>query len=167
MKYLSESHLNSLGICLFLASAKLFNKVNRFLVLDDIVTSFDLGHRRRLLRLIKDEFNDWQIILLTHEHLWFEMIKREFKQSGWLFDEMVWDLENGILMAPSSADWKELVAEKRKKYDVSNDIRKLLEASLKEICRALEVKVAFRFNDENEHRMSGELLSALRSTIRA
>jgi recombinational DNA repair ATPase RecF len=165
MKYLSESHLNSLGICLFLASAKLFNKVNRFLVLDDIVTSFDLGHRRRLLRLIKDEFKDWQIILLTHEHLWFEMIKRELNQSAWLFNEMVWDLENGILIAPSAADWKELIAEKRKKYDVSNDIRKLLEASLKEICRALEVKMAFRFNDENEHRMSGELLSALHSTI--
>jgi DNA repair exonuclease SbcCD ATPase subunit len=47
MKYLSESHLNSLGICLFLASAKLFNRSSRFLVLDDIVTSFDVGHRRR------------------------------------------------------------------------------------------------------------------------
>lgn len=165
MKYLSESHLNSLGICLFLASAKLFNKVSRFLVLDDIVTSFDLGHRRRLLRLIKDEFSDWQIVLLTHEHLWFEMTKREFKQSPWLFNEVAWDNDNGILMAPSAADWKKLIAEKRKKYDVSNDIRKMLEATLKEICFSLQVRVAFRFNDENEHRMSGELLSALRSTI--
>jgi len=165
MKYLSESHLNSLGICLFLASAKLFNKTNRFLVLDDIVTSFDLGHRRRLLRLIKDEFGDWQIILLTHEHLWFELIKRELRQSAWLFNEVVWDSENGILLAPSPADWRELIAEKRKHYDVSNDIRKLLESTLKEICFALQVKVAFRFNDENEHRMSGELLSALRSSL--
>jgi hypothetical protein len=29
-----------------------------------------------------------------------------------------------------------LIAEKRKKYDVSNDIRKLFEAELKEICHA-------------------------------
>ncbi len=129
------------------------------------MTSFDFGHRRRLLRLIKDEFSEWQIILLTHEHLWFEMIKRELKQGAWLFSEMTWDSENGILIAPNAAEWKELIAEKRKKYDVSNDIRKLLEASLKEICYALEVRVPFQFNDENEHRMSGELLSALRSTI--
>jgi hypothetical protein len=44
-------------------------------------------------------------------------------------------------------------------------IRKLLEASLKEICHTLEVKLPFRFNDENERRMSGELLSELRATV--
>jgi len=31
LKYLSESHLNSLGIAAFLASVRLFNKVNGFL----------------------------------------------------------------------------------------------------------------------------------------
>ena len=36
-----ESHFNSLGIAAFLAPTKLFNKVTNFLVLDDIVTSFD------------------------------------------------------------------------------------------------------------------------------
>ena len=165
MKYLSESHLNSLGICLFLASAKLFNKDSQFLVLDDIVTNFDLGHRRRLLRLIKDEFSGWQIILLTVERLWFDMIKRELARNGWLFKEVEWDAENGILLSPSAVDLRELITEKRKKYDVSNDIRKLVEASLKEICYALEVKLRFRFNDDNERRMSGELLSELRATV--
>jgi AAA domain len=165
MKYLSESHLNSLGICVFLASAKLFNTASRFLVLDDIVTSFDLGHRRRLLRLIKEQFGDWQIILLTHERLWFDLIQKELSQSGWHFKEVEWDAENGIQLSPSAADLSALIEQKRKKYDVSNDIRKFLEASLKEICHALEVKLPFRFNDENERRMSGELLSELRATV--
>jgi DNA repair exonuclease SbcCD ATPase subunit len=164
MKYLSESHLNSLGICLFLASARLFNTAAGFLLLDDIVTSFDHNHRRRLLRLIKEKFGDWQIILLTHERFWFELIQKEFEASGWLFKEATWDDENGIQLSASAADLRELIAEKRKKYDVSNDIRKLLEASLKEICHALEVKVPFRFNDDNERRMSGEFLSELRAT---
>ncbi len=165
MKYMSESHLNSLGICLFLASAKLFNTASRFLVLDDIVTSFDLGHRRRLLRLIKEQFGDWQIILLTHERLWFDLIQKELSQSGWLFKEVEWDAENGIQLSPSTADLRVLIEQKRKKHDVSNDIRKLLEASLKEICHTLEVKLPFRFNNENERRMSGELLSELRATV--
>jgi hypothetical protein len=165
MKYLSESHLNSLGICLFLASAKLFNTMTRVLILDDIVTSFDLGHRRRLLRLIKEKFGDWQIVLLTHEHLWFDLIKKEVSQAGWLFKEIEWDAQNGIQLSPSAADLRALIEQKRKKHDVSNDIRKLLEASLKEICYALEVKLSFRFNDENERRMSGELLSELRATV--
>ena len=165
MKYLSESHINSLGICLFLASARLFNTASRFLILDDIVTSFDHGHRRRILRLIKEKFGDWQVILLTHERLWFDLIQKELAPAGWLFKEATWDDLNGIQLSETAADQRELIAEKRKKYDVSNDIRKLLESSLKEICQALEVKVAFRFNEQNERRMSGELLSELRATV--
>lgn len=42
---LSESHMNSLGLCLFLAAAREFNTATRFLVLDDIVNSFDADHR--------------------------------------------------------------------------------------------------------------------------
>jgi len=165
LKYLSESHLNSLGVVLFLASAKLFNRKSRFLVLDDIVTSFDLNHRRRLLRLIKETFCDWQIILLTHEAFWFDIIKKELVPDGWLAKEVICDAENGIQIEPSANDLIAFIAAKRQKFDVSNDLRKLLEATLKEICCALEVKVAFRYNDQNERRMSGELMSELRATV--
>ncbi len=166
-KYLSESHLNSLGIVLFLANARIFNKKARFLVLDDIVTSFDTGHRRRLLRLLKEEFADWQIVLLTHESVWFDLIKRELRESGWLFKEVKADSDNGILLDESPATFRSLIEAKRGKLDVTNDLRKLLEATLKEICYALEVKVAFRFNDVNERRMADELTSQLRSTLKS
>lgn len=166
-KYLSESHLNSLGVVLFLANARIFNKEAKFLVLDDIVTSFDTRHRRRLLRLLKDEFSDWQIIILTHESVWFDLIKREMRESGWLFHEVRADDENGILLDQSPATLKAIIQKKKGKEDVTNDLRKLLEAILKEICHALEVKVAFRFNDVNERRMAEELLSQLRSTLKA
>lgn len=166
-KYLSESHLNSLGIVLFLAYARIFNKKARFLVLDDIVTSFDTGHRRRLLRLLKEEFADWQIVLLTHESVWFDLIKRELRESGWLFKEVKADSDNGILLDESPATFRSLIEAKRGKLDVTNDLRKLLEATLKEICYALEVRVAFRFNDVNERRMADELTSQLRSTLKS
>lgn len=47
-----------------------------------------------------------------------------------------------------------------------NDLRSCLERVLKEVAAALEVKVAFRYNDQNERRMSGELISELRSTLK-
>ncbi|AIK40944.1 hypothetical protein [Brucella anthropi] len=165
-KYLSESHLNSLGVVLFLANARIFNKHAKFLVLDDIVTSFDISHRRRLLRLLRDEFSDWQIIILTHENIWFDIIKREMGQHGWIFHEVRSDGANGVLLENSPATLKEIIEQKKGKEDVTNDLRKLLELVLKNICRALEVKVAFRFNDFNEKRMSDELISALRSTLK-
>ncbi len=165
-KYLSESHLNSLGVVLFLANARIFNKHAKFLVLDDIVTSFDISHRRRLLRLLRDEFSDWQIIILTHENIWFDIIKREMGQHGWIFHEVQSDGANGILLENSPVTLKEIIEQKRGKEDVTNDLRKLLELVLKDICHALEVKVAFRFNDFNEKRMSDELINALRSTLK-
>nr|WP_321455802.1 hypothetical protein [uncultured Cohaesibacter sp.] len=165
-KYLSESHLNSLGVVLFLANARIFNKHSKFLVLDDIVTSFDTSHRRRLLRLLRDEFSDWQIIILTHENIWFDIIKREMRQHGWIFHEARSDGANGILLENSPATLKEIIGQKKGKEDVTNDLRKLLELTLKNICQALGVKVAFRFNDINEKRMSDELISALRSTLK-
>ncbi|MEE4013433.1 AAA family ATPase [Roseibium sp. FZY0029] len=164
-KYLSESHLNSLGVVLFLANARIFNKQARFLVLDDIVTSFDTSHRRRLLRLLRDEFSDWQMIILTHESVWFEIIKKEMAQHGWKFHEVRTDGPNGIVLDDSPASLKEIIAQKKGKDDVTNDLRKLLEMVLKEICASLEVKVAFRFNEWNEKRMADELISQLRSTL--
>jgi RecF/RecN/SMC N terminal domain len=166
VKYLSESQLNSLGIALFLASVKLFNWRSNFFVLDDVVTSFDAAHRRRLLRLLKEDFNDWQIILLTHEHFWFDLIKRELGPDGWLTKEVDWDLENGVQIKPSPKNLRDLIAKKRAEgFDVANDVRTLLERVLKELCHALGVKVAFLYNDRNERRMPGELLSALRATV--
>jgi len=167
LKYLSESHLNSLGIAAFLASAKLFNKSNGFFVLDDIVTSFDANHRVRLLHLLKSEFSQWQIILLTHEPFWFEMVKREMATSAWLFRELEVLPLVGIRLKISSKDLKESIRTKRKDGTLTaNELRTGMERVLKDIGFSLEVKMAFRFNDENERRMPGELLSELRSTLK-
>jgi len=104
MKYLSESHLNSLGVVLFLASARLFNRRSRILVLDDIATGFDLNHRERLLHLIKEAFSDWQVILLTHEGSWLEMVRRELVPAGWLVKKVTCDGNDGIRIEPSEQE---------------------------------------------------------------
>ncbi len=45
-------------------------------------------------------------------------------------------------------------------------IRRYLERLLKEICFELEVKVKFLFNEQNEKRMIGELLSELKGHLK-
>jgi len=167
LKYLSESHLNSLGIAAFLASVRLFNKVNGFFVLDDIVTSFDSNHRVRLLHLLKSEFSSWQIVLLTHEPFWFEMIKREMASTGWLLSELEVVPESCIRLKTSSKNLKEQISSKKREGTLTaNELRTALERILKDIGFGLEVKMTFRFNEQNERRMLGELLSELRSTLK-
>lgn len=165
-KYLSESQQNSLGIALFLASVKEFNSQNTFFILDDVVTSFDVGHRLRLIRLLKEEFHDWQILLLTHERHWFELIKKELASEGWIICEVDCDPENGVQLRGTPEDLRALITLKLSQgFEVENDLRTLLERVLKEICNSLQIKMAFRYNDKNEERGVGELLSELRSTL--
>jgi len=163
-KYLSESQLNSLGIAFFLAAVKHFNKTNKFFVLDDVLVSFDKNYRLRLLDLLEEEFSDHQIVLLTHEEYWYQMARRKFRD--WISKEVNWSFVNGIRFLDQKDDLLERIAERHKKGEkVGNDLRIYVESLLKEICEALEVKMAFKNGSENERRMIGELFSALTASL--
>jgi hypothetical protein len=167
LKYLSESHLNCLGICLFLASVKLFNKVNRFFILDDVITSFDSDHRVPFLRLLQDHFKDYQVLLFTHEKFWYALINGEMRPLGWIFNDVTWSIEDGIQFRESIVGIRESIERKVKvnDFDVGNDLRKLLEHILKQISFNLEVKMKYLPDGLNERRMIGEMLSELRSKL--
>ena len=167
-KYFSESHLNCYGLAFFLASVKAFNKENEFVILDDIISSFDTNHRKRFADLIFEKFSDYQIILLTHESEWYEYIKTLAKGRGWLLNTINWNEENGTHIEESSSDIRERIEKNIKnniETNLGNDIRIYLEHFLKQICYNLEVKVKYLPNDINEKRMAPEMLNALKSKI--
>lgn len=167
--YLSESHLNCLGICLFLSSAKAFNTINKFIVLDDVISSFDKGHRLRFANLLIEKFSDYQIFLFTHEKDWFEYVANAVKGKNWYISKLVRDSTKGASLEIPLLDFKARIEQKFNKSDTSelgNMIRKYLERLLKEICFNSEVKMRFLYNDENEDRMCNELLSELRAELK-
>lgn len=171
MKILSEAHLNSLGICLFLASAKHFNKVNGFLVLDDVITSFDAGHRRPLARLMSEKFSDTQFLLFTHDDLWFEILKKDFPSGKWLFKELMkWTKDNGLDLKDSPLTLKERIKnclDENDKQGAATKCRILIEEILKERCENLGVRsLEFRTGYKNDQREASELINALTSYLK-
>lgn len=167
-KYFSESHLNCYGIAFFLASVKAFNVYNKFIVLDDVISSFDSNHRKRFADLLLERFSDYQIILLTHEIEWFSYVKELAKRKNWHIHEIKWSEGEGTHLGPGVNDLKELIIHQitnNQEAQLGNSIRRYLEQTLKNICFQLEAKTSFRFNDQNEKRMSDELLNELRSLI--
>lgn len=67
----SESHLDTLGICIFLALAKKYSDGNTILVLDDVVMSVDENHLDRFIQLLHDEADHFaHIIITTHYRPW-------------------------------------------------------------------------------------------------
>jgi hypothetical protein len=168
-KYLSESHLNSLGIAFFLASVKAFNKINKFFILDDIISSFDLNHRARLSSLLLEHFRDYQLVILTHEKSWFEYMKHQVKgRHDWIINAVHWSEDRGTHLKESLTDLKTQIEIKIKNNEVDglgNTIRKYLEGFLKEVCEEIEVHVKYLSNERNESRTAGELLSELKGSI--
>ena len=166
--YLSESHLNCLGIAFYLASAIAFNRQNHFLVLDDVISSFDSGHRKRFADLINEKFTAYQIILLTHEKDWFDYVANMIKGKNWLIQTVKYDQDNGSHIDENLETLQEKIERRIKEKDcdgLGNNMRRYLERILKQVALNLKIKVEFRFNDTNEDRMCYELLTEAKGKI--
>ncbi len=162
---LSESHLNSLGIAVFLAMAETFNECVRFLVLDDVVSSFDIEHREDLARLLVERYEDWQLIVLTHDHRFFEYMRR--LAPNWSTRQLTsWDFGTGLrFMGYLSTD---LVGRARTLIDsgdasgAAREARRALEEFLQEWCEGIGAPVPFRRGFLNDRREAQELINGIR-----
>jgi recombinational DNA repair ATPase RecF len=98
----SESHLDTLGICIFLALAKKESNKDVILILDDVVMSVDERHLDRIIDLIhtQSEFFS-QIFISTHYRPWRERYRNNrAPNSNIQFVELrSWSKENGIRIA--------------------------------------------------------------------
>lgn len=95
----SESHLDTLGICIFLALAKKYSKDDTILVLDDVVMSVDQNHLDRFIDLLHAEAAHFsQIVITTHYGPWRDRYRNNRAPSGNMhFLELrKWSKENGI-----------------------------------------------------------------------
>jgi energy-coupling factor transporter ATP-binding protein EcfA2 len=72
--YFSDSHLDTLAFCFFLAVAKKATGGNTTVIVDDVFTSVDLAHIKRILGVLMDELGSYnQIILATHQRRWLDL----------------------------------------------------------------------------------------------
>ena len=95
----SESHLDTLGICVFIALAKKYGAANSILILDDVVMSVDENHLDRFIGLLHDEADNFaHIIITTHYRPWKDRYRYNRAPSYKVhFVELrPWSLGNGI-----------------------------------------------------------------------
>jgi hypothetical protein len=166
---LSESHLNSLAIALFLAMAQTFNERLGFLLLDDVINSFDVEHRGRLAELLAEGFADWQLIVLTHDQQFFEHLSR--RAPSWRKLEFTsWSYASG----PRTTQYETsgMLAAARERLEsgdaqgAATKARRALEELLQEVCEALWAPLPFRRGQANDKREIGELFKGLRRTLK-
>ncbi len=109
--YFSESHLDTLGLCIFLALSGMEQPENTILILDDILASVDEPHVERIIEMLYSETEKFQhCIITTHYKPW----KHKYRW-GWLnngqchFVELgKWTKEEGIKLFRSVPDIERL-----------------------------------------------------------
>ncbi len=107
----SESHLDTLGICIFLALAKKYSDGNSILVLDDVVMSVDETHLDKFIELLHEEATNFgQIIITTHYRPWKDRYRTHRAPGGKVhFLELrKWSKENGIRVQNGRVELQEL-----------------------------------------------------------
>jgi hypothetical protein len=95
--FLNEARLSAIGLVVYLAglliSVPTTSAQPKLLVLDDVLVGLDMANRLPVLDILESHFADWQIILLTYDRVWYEMVwmlvlillKRRFRLSEFLF----------------------------------------------------------------------------------
>ena len=98
----SESHLDTLGICIFIALAKKGSNNDKILILDDVVMSVDEKHLDRIIELIHAQSAYFaHIFITTHYRPWRERYRNNRAPNSQVqFIELrSWTKERGITLA--------------------------------------------------------------------
>ncbi len=95
---LNEAKQSAIALCVFFA-ALLDGKPKgvagypRLLVLDDVLIGLDMQNRMPVLRILEKEFSaqGWQIILLTHDRVWYDYASHAASGIRWACHELYAD----------------------------------------------------------------------------
>jgi len=153
--YFSESHLDTLGFCFFLALTHYLTRGRAIVVLDDVFTSVDLQHIDRALNLLLDEADRYfQIVLFTHQRRWLMRFESNHapRQKADIITLRPWSLEHGVhaerplTTMEALAEHLEVGASSRRELGATAAF--LIETVLEEMTRHLECTVKRNTRDK-------------------
>ncbi len=173
---LSESYRNALAISVFLAAALKHSGAPRFIVLDDVTSSFDAGHQYFLMELIRTKLqhpqksDGLQFIILSHDGLLEKYFDRLGGTPGWHHNKLQGSPPMGaILHQAQGADrLKTTIASLLSAGQVTQAeplIRQYLEYKLQQIIRRVDIPVPIDFAIKDTSRMVSNCLNAITSAI--
>ncbi|KAA3517771.1 AAA family ATPase [Agrobacterium vitis] len=160
--FLNEARLSALALAIYFAgrqvcAATLQVDTPRLIVLDDVLIGLDQSNRMPVLDLLTKHFKDWQVVLLTHDRVWFEMARayqrRHKADKYWSYAKIHSDddpTKAPIVTSASSSAAADVLADGRKFLKqghvnaAGNYARIAVELALREFCEDKRVKVAYQ-----------------------
>lgn len=174
---LSESYRNAFAISVFLAAARKHSGKPRFVVLDDVTSSFDAGHQLKLMELIctklqhRQDADGLQFIVLSHDSLLEKYFDRMGSRSSWNHNKLQGMPPMGaiLLQAQAAERLKTKVVSHLRAGQVDKAkplIRQYLEYKLLQIIRIVDIPVPIDFAIKDTTRVVSRCLHAIESHIK-
>ena len=143
--YLSDSQVHTLALALRLAAIRMFNSEAPILVLDDVVTSYDADHRKTIVGALAKHFSDLQIVLVTHDEQFFNLLKDQLPQGRWIFKRITEMREGyGPVFHDHQTSDEVIQAKLNLGENAGAEIRQAEEEWLLRICREFGAKATIR-----------------------
>jgi recombinational DNA repair ATPase RecF len=173
---LSESYRNALAISVFLAAAMKHSGAPRFVVLDDVTSSFDAGHQFYLMELIRTKLqhtqnnNGLQFIILSHDGLLEKYFDTKGGTGDWHHNKLQGSPPMGdILHQSQGADRLKLRVKNLLSAGQISEaepiVRQYLEYKLQQIIRKVNIPVPLDFAIKDTNKMVSNCLDAIKVAI--
>lgn len=172
---LSESYRNAFAISVYLAAASLYGGPAKFLILDDVTSSFDSGHQLHLMNVIKDQFarpgvgTGPQVILLSHDPMLEKLFNKSSNEGGWWHQCIQGTPRTEVL--PQSGAVSKIRDATMDLLDVGNveyaapRIRQYLEFKLEEVIQKVQIPVPITIAYNDDKHMAKNLIDAIKSAV--
>lgn len=172
---LAESYRNGFAASVYLAAAKLYGGAPRFVVLDDITSSFDAGHQYHLMEIIRTRFarpevaDGPQIILFSHDTLLEKLFNKHATTGGWWHQRLQGTARTVVLPQTNAVD---KVRDRTREFlhagrvdDAAPYIRQYLEFRLEEVVSRCRVPVPLDLAFHDQKQLAQEFLNAINAAI--
>lgn len=144
----SEGHQDSMGLCLYLALAErlTLGKID-LIILDDVMMSVDVTHRKKLCSLITEFFPERQFLITTHDTTWaYQLRHAGVVNKAGLIEFYNWNVKSGPSVNHETEMWEKIQYD-LKKNDIpaaAGRLRRGSEQFFSSVCESLRARVIYR-----------------------
>ncbi len=162
---LNEARLSAIALALYLAGLLISIPAPvpggptypKLLVLDDVLIGIDMSNRMPVLEILAKYFSDWQIVLITHDKVWYEMARLQTSGGAhWTYHELYAEPGGNCLDRPvqhgNDEGWTDYLARARKHLQEHDEraaatyARAAFESKIKRYCDKQGIAVRYRID---------------------
>lgn len=172
---LSESYRNGFAVSVYLAAASLYGGAPRFIILDDVTSSFDAGHQYHLVEVIRTRFSrpvradGPQVILLSHDTLLEKLFNKHAGSAAWSHQRLEGTARTAVLPQAGAVnkvrDATIDLLQAGRVGDAAPRVRQYLEYTLHAVIDRCHIPVPLDIAFGDDKRTPGEYLKAIEAAV--